>query len=217
MDRVLLLDAVRQLETLASGSGTFARSQGVRQFNALLANAKAAYPDRVDMQAIEGFEDTAYTDHAVYSDAVKRLRLALELSPPGAVAALLEEIQLPDNVPPGITRDLAELREAAAIGLAKTVLLLSGLIAEALLLSRHPDSTERGPGLGALVRQARQERLLGRDTLRHLETLVDYRDLIHPRAEVRYRIEPNQARIESALAAVKLLCADLAADDFRFG
>ena len=41
------------------------------------------------------------------------------------------------------------------------------------------------------------------DTLSHLDTLVQYRDLIHPRAEIRNRIElPNESRVESALTAL---------------
>jgi len=115
-----------------------------------------------------------------------------------------------------IVRDFAELREAAALGLAKTVLMLAGLVTESLLLTRHPDRSERGPGLGALVRQAREQRLFGRDTLRHLDNLIDYRDLIHPRSEVRNRIEPNQARVESALTAIKLLCSELEHEDAHY-
>lgn len=210
MDRVLLLDAVRQLETVGGGSGVHALPQAVRQFNALLTVAKEFYPERPDIQVLEEFkyQDSAYS--TVYCDVVQRLRVALELRPPASIVAAIYEIELPTATTGSVTRDLGELREAASLGLAKTTLLLSGLIAEALLLSRHPDSSPKGPGLKSLVIQARDQRLFGRDTLRQLETLIDYRDLIHPRSETRNRIEPNQARVESALSALKLLCGELA-------
>jgi len=205
----LLADAVRQLDAVGAGSGTFAKAQGVRQFNALLSVAKELYPERLDGQSLEAFDRVEAVEPAVYRDAVTRLRGALELRPSASVAALLDQIQMPSDAGPGVASDLGELREAATLGLAKTTLLLAGLVTEALLLSRHPDSSERGPGLGALVNQARTQKLFGRDTLRHLETLVDYRDLIHPRAETRNRTKPNEARVQSALSAVRLLCDEL--------
>lgn len=206
---MLLLDAVRQLELLGPGVGTFARAQAVKQFNALLREAKTQHPTRHDIQALEPFSDTDYTDSIVFSDAVTRLRVALELRPPAAVTAFLEEVKLPQDVSKALARDFAELREAATIGLAKTTLLLAGAIAEALLLARHPSTDDRPPDLSKLVNQAKNQRLFGRDTLRQLETLIEYRDLIHPRSEIRNRIEPNAARIEAALTALRLLCREL--------
>ena len=209
LDRLLLVDAVRQLEQLGTGSGNFASEQGVRQFNALLDEAKTQFHGRHDVQALSQFERTTHVDRDVFRDAVVRLLRALELRPPAAVAAFLAEVTLPENAAGDIAGDVAELREAAALGLARTTLLLSGLIAEALLLSRHPDVSEHGPGLAKLVALAKTQKLFGRDTLRQLETLVDYRDLIHPRAGVRNGIQPNEARIESALTALRLLCSEL--------
>lgn len=215
MDRLLLLDAVRQLEGFGTGKGTFARAQGVRQFNALLQEAKAQFPGRHDIQALESFSGVDHIDRDVYRDAMQRLRAALELRPTAAIAVFLAEIVDPDT-DTALGRDIRELREAAALGLAKTTLLLSGLVAETLLLDRHPDRTDRGPGLAELVKQARQQNLFGNDTLNQLDTLIQYRDLIHPRAEVRNRIEPNEARLESALNALRLLWADLNRRDIRF-
>jgi hypothetical protein len=212
MDRLLLLDAVRQLEQLGAGTGTSARAQGVRQFNSLLQEAKDQFVGRFDVQALEPFQHVSVVDPAVFRDAVQRLRAALELQPSAAVAAFLSDVALPESLAPALARDIAELREAANIGLAKTTLLLSGVVAEALLLARHPDKTDRGPGLGELVAQAKKQKLFGSDTRHHLETLVNYRDLIHPRAQVRNRIEPNDARIESALTALRLLCRELEDD-----
>ncbi|HYV04277.1 MAG TPA: hypothetical protein VFB82_06820 [Blastocatellia bacterium] len=57
MDRLLLLDAARQLEELGTGTGTYARAQGVRQFNALLTEAKTQFAGRYDIQALEPFQD----------------------------------------------------------------------------------------------------------------------------------------------------------------
>lgn len=51
--------------------------------------------------------------------------------------------------------------------------------------------------------------LLAEDTLRDLYTLIDYRDLIHPRAATRNKLMLDESRIEKALIALKLLCADL--------
>jgi hypothetical protein len=95
-------------------------------------------------------------------------------------------------------------------------LLIAGSIAEALLISRHPDNSNRGPGLSRLVQQARDQRLFGKDTLRNLETLVDYRDLIHPRAERRNQTFRNQARVDAAVTAIKLLCSELEDTTVRF-
>lgn len=103
-----------------------------------------------------------------------------------------------------------------ALGLKKTALLLSGSIAEAMLLARHPDNSERGPGLAALVGLAKEQRLFGRDTLRHLESLNDYRDLIHTRAGPRNRIEATDARVQHAVQALKLLCSELEDIEVRY-
>lgn len=217
MDRMLLLDAVRQLEQLGAGTGTYARAQAVRQFNSLLQEAKDQFAGRHDVQALEPFQRVEIVDRIVFLDAVERLRASLELRPSVAAAAFLADVVLPDNLAPGLARDVAELREAANIGLAKTTLLLSGVVAEALLLTRHPDTSDRGPGLGELVAQATSQKLFGSDLLGHLNRLVGYRDLIHPRAQVRNRIEPNDARIEAALAALRLLCQNLEDDpNLRF-
>ena len=99
--------------------------------------------------------------------------------------------------------DLEEFKEAVGYGLQKTSLLLAGSLAEALLLLRHPDDSEKGPGLRNLIAQATKERLFGRDTLRLLETLNDYRDIIHSRAAKRNKIVLNEARIEHAVLALR--------------
>ena len=124
--------------------------------------------------------------------------------------------QLPPNAPPDLKSDFEEIQKAAEHGLGKSVLLLAGSIAEALLLSRHTDRSDRGPGLRQLVGQARQQKLFGRDTLRQLETLVDYRNLIHPRAQRRSRISPNDIRIRIAITALELLCEELDDPDKRY-
>ena len=125
-------------------------------------------------------------------------------------------LQLPPNTPPDLNLDFEELQKAAKHGLGKSALLLTGLIAEALLLSRHPDTSDRGPELRQLVRQAHQQKLFGSDILRALDTLIDYRDLIHSRAQHRNRIRPNDTRIEGAAIALKLLCTELEDPDVRY-
>ena len=59
--------------------------------------------------------------------------------------------------------------------------------------------------------------MFGRDTLRQLENLVDYRDVIHPRAERRNQIFRDEAIIDTALTAVKLLLHELEDKDVRYG
>ena len=215
MDRKLLLDAVRKLQEHYRVQST--HSQDVPLFNALLKESKILYPNRPDILALEEYEERAYATLDDFTGRVERLRAALELRPPAAVANLLAEIVLPADAP-DIKNDLRELEDAVALGLAKTTLLLAGSIAEALLLCRHPDASDRGPGLPELVKAARNKKppLFGEDTLRHLETLADYRNLIHPRAQRRTRIEPNSSRIEEAIVALKLLCSELQNPDRQF-
>lgn len=215
MDRKLLLDAVCQLQGHYRAHST--HSQDVPLFNALLRKAKLLYPNRPDILALQEYEEGAFASLDDFTGRVDRLRAALELRPPAAVANLLAEIALPADAP-DLKNDLQELQDAVALGLAKTTLLLAGSIAEALLLSRHPDTSDRGPGLPELVKVARNKKppLFGEDTLRHLETLSDYRNLIHPRAQRRTRIEPNSSRIEEAIVALKLLCSELQNPDRTF-
>jgi len=215
MDRKLLLDAVRQLQEYYRVHSP--HSQDVPLFNALLKESKILYANRPDILALEEYEEGAYATLDDFTGRVERLRAALELRPPAAVANLLAEIVLSADAP-DLKNDLQELQDAVALGLAKTTLLLAGSIAEALLLCRHPDASDRGPGLPELVKAARNKKppLFGEDTLRHLETLADYRNLIHPRAQRRTRIEPNSSRIEEAIVALKLLCSELQNPDRQF-
>jgi hypothetical protein len=216
MDKTLLLDAVRQLDTPASQSrnGKAARVQAVRQFNALLTEAKLLYPRRADIHAIFPFQQVPLWDH--FSNEVCRLIRSLELRPPRSIAQVIDGIVLPPDALPALALDLQEFREAVAHGLKKATLLLAGSMAEALLLLRHPDKTERGPGLHDLVKQATSQGLFGADTLRQLETLTDYRDLIHARAAKRNRIVLNDVRIDHAVLALKHLCHDLQNTNIRF-
>ena len=191
-------------------------NQGVRQFNAILEHAKSLYPERPDIIAVLPYEEDrrVFTDE--FLDAIHRLRQSLELRPPGSITQAVDGIRLPPDASFEIAIDLQEFKEAVALGLKKTALLLAGSIAETLLLARHPDTSEKGPGLANLVKQAASQRLFGRDTLRQLDTLIDYRDLIHARAATRNKIVPNDARIEHAVMALKQLCADLQDVDIRF-
>ncbi len=217
MDKALLLDATRQLDELGSNmSDTYAFDQAVRQFNALLEQAKSSYPNRADIIAVLPYKTVTSVRKAEFMDATYRLRKSLELRPPGSITQAVDGILLPLDAPPEIAKDLQEFKEAVAFSLHKTALLLGGSIAETLLLARHPDTSEKGPGLAKLVEQAKTQRLFGRDTLRQLETLNDYRDLIHARAGKRNKIVPNDARIEHAVMALKQLCADLQDLDVKF-
>lgn len=226
MDKALLLDAARALDELGSGGNeTFARHQAVRQYNVLLKQAKSLYPNRPDIGAIMFYEEDGYSDEFVdaarvysdeFEDAARRLRRALELRPPGSISQMVDSITLPPDVSADLAVDLQEFKEAVALGLQRTTLLLAGSIAEALLLLRHSDMSERGPGLRDLLKQATNQRLFGRDTLRQLETLTDYRDVIHARAAKRNKIVLNETRIEHAVIALKQLCADLQDVDVRF-
>lgn len=217
MDKTLLLNAARQLNESDMAEGNHARPQAVRQFHALLEHAKALHPSRPDIESLESFGDPRYVNGSELRDAARRLLSALDLRRPGAVTESAASIELPPDAPSGMEADLVEFQEAVALGLRKTALLLSGAIAEALLLLRHPDSSERGPGLAKLLALAKEQRLFGRDTLRQLESLNDYRDLIHTRSGPRNRIDLNDARIEHAVMALKLLCSELRDEDVRYG
>lgn len=166
---------------------------------------KHGHPPRLDITYVEVFED-----------AVLRLKSAIDLRPLNSAGETLALLVLPPDAPPDVASDIKELEGAISLELTKTALLLAGSIAEALLIVRHPDTSNRGPGLNQLVKQARAQRLFGRDTLRSLETLVDYRDLIHPRAGARNKTTRNQARVDTAVTALKLLCHELEDPSVRF-
>ena len=218
MDRIALRDAVYRLEQLASAnkSRAFAYEQGVQQFNYLLEHAKSLYPNRVDIQAIRLYQNPSSVQSHEFTNAVLRLKSALDLRPASSAGELLSQVQLPPDAPADVRLDMRELEGAISLELTKAALLLAGSIAEALLISRHTDISNRGPGLSRLVQQAREQRLFGKDTLRNLETLVDYRDLIHPRAEKRNQTFRNQARVDAAVTAIKLLCVELEDISVRF-
>src|SRR5215216_331196 len=95
MDRLLLLDAVRQLEEIGTGQGVYAWAQGVRQFNMLLEDAKSQLAGRHDIQALEAFEDVDHLSRDVFRDAIKRLHSALALRPPPAIVGFLTEMVAP--------------------------------------------------------------------------------------------------------------------------
>lgn len=223
MDRATLREAVGLLETQSSAltGQPYAPDQAVRQFDALLEEAKSLYQERIDIQALQVFGGasggTALILGEVLVVSVSRLRSALDLRPVGSAADVVAGLQLPSDASDDLQLDLRELGEAVNFGLAKTVLLLSGSITEALLLSRHSDNSDRGLGLQQMVEQAKKERLFGRDTLRELENLVDYREVIHPRAEQRNQAFRSEARIDAALTALKLLLHELEDIDVRFG
>ena len=187
----------------------------------MLEEAKCLYQERVDIRALQvlggASGGTALILGEVLVDSVSRLRSALDLRPLGSAADMLAGLQMPSDASEDLLLDLRELEEAVNLGLMKTALLLSGSITEALLLSRYPDDSTGGPGLQRLVNQAKMERLFGRDTLRQLENLVDYRDAIHPRPERRNQAFRDEARIDNALTALKLLLHELEDTDVRYG
>lgn len=215
MDKLTLRDAVQQLAALKNGYSLTVYDSAVAQFNALLKEAKSLYPDRVDIQAIlEYKESVVLLDQ--FHNTVLRLLNALELRPPTSSGILFAQIKLPEDAPPDLKQDMAELAGALSLSLHKTALLLAGSIAETLLITRHHDKSERGPGLNKLVEQAREQRLFGKDTLRSLDNLVEYRDLIHPRAEKRNKTPRNEGRVNSAISALSLLCHELEDTKVRY-
>lgn len=216
MDKSLLLDAVQNLDSSGGVGSNFALPQAVRQFNALLRQVKSLYSTRPDIIAIDSYQNETMVYANEFVDVVRRFRTALELRKPGSVSELVASIAFPPDAPEDLASDLQELQEAVGLGLRKTALLLAGSIAEALLLLRHPDKSDRGPGLHDLLIEARDQRLFGRDTIRQLETLNDYRDLIHTRAGPRNRIVLNDGRMEHAVMALKLLCSELQDSDVRY-
>lgn len=217
MDKATLSVAVSALlvSTHARNS-TYAYAQAVSQFNALLERAKALYPNRADIQSMQSYSIPDSVNINVFEDAAGRLKSALEIGPTTSSGELLAQLQLPSDATAGVSTDFTELEQAVRNGCEKSVLLLSGCIAEALLIVRHSDTSDRGPGLPELVRQARAQNIFGKDTIRNLETLVDYRDLIHPRAGIRNRTPPTPARLDAAILALKLLCEELQDTTVRY-
>lgn len=218
MDKMTLRDAVYKLSELTLGQAIsdHAYDQAANQFTSLLEVAKSTYPDRADIVAMKGFTGRIVVYQHELKDSILRLRHAIDLRPFSSPAETFEQINLPADAPDEIIKDMQELETAISAGLTKTALLLTGSIAEALLLTRHPDKTNKGPGLSKLVQQARDQRLFGRDTLRNLETLIEYRDLIHPRAEARNQTLRNPARVSAAVTALKLLCSELEDQQVRY-
>ena len=216
MDKSLLFEAVVALADSNLTNNTHGRPQAVRQFNALLRKAQDLYPTRPDIAAMELYDRVDYVVALEFQDAALRLRAAIELQRPGTVTDIVDSIALPADAPECMDSDLQEFKEAVGLGLKKTSLLLAGSLAEALLLTRHPDTSEKGPGLARLLSLAKEQRLFGRDTLRQLETLNDYRDLIHTRAGTRNKIQLNDARVAQAAQALRLLCAELQDRDVRY-
>ena len=219
MDKATLRDAINHLDSAPHPFGALLPTQQAQnQFDALLNEAKSHYSERVDIQSLSTLKGNSqsFLTIAIFNDSVRRLATAINLRPIGSATELFGQIQLPHDASDEVKRDLQELGLALASDLHKSVLLLAGSISESLLLIRHPDNTEKGPGLKQLVDSARSERLLGRDTLRQMETLIDYRDAIHPRAESRNKTTPNSARSETAVNGLKLLCADLEDIELRY-
>ena len=89
MDRVTLREAVGLLETPSSAptGQVFAPNQAVRQFNALLEEAKSLYQERIDIQALQVFgivsSGPSFIIGEVLVDSVRRLGSALDLRPAG--------------------------------------------------------------------------------------------------------------------------------------
>lgn len=211
MDKITLRDAVYKLSELSLGQSTsdHAYDQAAYQFTSLLEAAKSIYPDRADILAMKGFTGRIDVYQHELKDSILRLKHAIDLRPLSSPAETFAQINLPPDAPDDVIKDMLELETAINAGLTKTALLLAGSITESLLLTRHPDKSNKGPGLSKLVQQARDQRLFGRDTLRNLETLIEYRDLIHPRAEARNQTLRNPARVSAAVTALKLLCSEL--------
>jgi hypothetical protein len=176
MDKITLRDAVYKLSELSLGEVTSdqAYDQAAYQFTSLLEAAKSIYPDRVDISAMKGFTGRILVYQHELADSISRLKHAIDLRPFSSPAETFAQISLPADAPSDVVKDMLELEGAISVELTKTALLLAGSITEALLLARHPDKSNRGPGLSKLVQQARDQRLFGRDTLRNLETLVEY-------------------------------------------
>jgi hypothetical protein len=217
LDKPTLLAAVTALlNNIHAKGSSFAYAQGVRQFNSLLGRAKLLYPTRPDIQSIASYDHPSLVNVFEFEDVAMRLKSALELVPSTSAGQLLAQVKLPSDAPADVALDLAELEGALGIGLEKTILLLAASIAESLLIVRHPDTSSKGPGLRELVKQARTQNLFATDTLKLLEMLIDYRDLIHARAQTRNRTVRSPARVDAAISALKLLCEGLQDTTVRY-
>src|ERR1044071_9481768 len=100
------------------------------------------------------YEFSSLVPNHKFTDAVTRLKYALDLRPLSSAGEILAQVQLPSDAPGDVVLDMREFEGAISLELTKTALLIAGSIAEALLISRHPDNSNRGPGLSRLVQQA---------------------------------------------------------------
>src|SRR5205085_8198688 len=104
-------------------------------------------PGRADIQGMHSYQHLHLVLADKFKDAVFRFKHALDLRPLNSAGEMLTQIQLPSDAPADVVLDISELEGAISLNLTKTALLLAGSIAEALLLMRHPDKSDRGPGL----------------------------------------------------------------------
>ncbi len=178
-------------------------------YEAYISVAKKLYPERPDIgNIVFVFEIFSGKKNQFVLKHANTLKHLID----GESVAITEEITFPEDAPEHIQQDFAEMQNAIALKMVKTVLLLAGSIAESLLINRHYDSTGRGPGLKDLVNEAKKAEnkgFLSEDTIQDLSMMINYRDLIHPRAAIRNKLMLDESRIEKALITLKLLCADL--------
>jgi hypothetical protein len=139
MDKVSLRDAVYKLAELSLGEAVseHAYSQAVYQFTSLLEAAKSIYAERADIIGMRDFSARMFVYQSELNDSIQRLKHAIDLRPFNSPAEVFGQIQLPTDAPPDVIKDMSELEGAIGLELTKTSLLLTGSIAEALLLSRH--------------------------------------------------------------------------------
>ncbi len=132
-----------------------AESGDIYIYDAYVKAAQKLYPERPDIGSI-------IVVYEIFSGKKNQFLLkranTLKHLIDGESLAITEEIIFPDDTPEHILQDFTEMQSAVALKMVKTVLLLSGSIAEALLINRHHDGTDKGPGLKDLVNEAKKPR-----------------------------------------------------------
>ncbi len=157
---------------------------------------------------------------------IARRMLALDLAPD--VGESLAEVRqsaldfVSDQALQAILRrDLEELVSAVSAGLDKSVAMLAGSIMEAVLvdvIDRRPDLAQGYMGkkkfpsdasIDKLVEIAVAENLLDSLATSLVDSIKDYRDLIHPDRERRLRTKLDGATTASLLALLRLVLRSL--------
>lgn len=230
--RNALLGLVGQLkeETTLHVSGWVA-SEIEEELSSLFENGEGLSLPKVDLAAYFVYKDGGVDKYhrrsliSVLERLLARIAAALEertLDQPKDSPVTFPFVQNPD-VRKIVERDYRELQRVAFAGCAKSQLVLAGSCIEGLLydvlianesrLSEVKPPPRNSPidswTLGELIRVCVSLKLVGAGVEKLAPGLRDYRNLIHPAAEIRERLVPGIHEAEIAVQILHILRRDL--------